>query len=160
MSRLTLLRLFSPTYRDALKAEAEGRYIEAARAFAVCGQRRKVAEMHLLEAETRGSPASALRELQVAAHFLHQDSEADRALLRRLGQAYFKSLQKSVLSPADRGLYAEAAQLLLRGGDAATAALAYELWGDAEGAAAMYEQAGEVDKVEELLSAQEQRRQR
>lgn len=156
----TLLRLFSPAYRHALKAEAEGRYIEAARAFALCGQRRKVAEMHLLEAEKRGTAASALRELQVAAHFLAADAEADRELLGRVGQAYLRSLQKNVLSAADRELCHEAAELLLRSGDAKAAAAAYELGGDTEKAAAMYQQAGEVEKVESLLEAQEQQRRR
>lgn len=156
----SLLRLFSPAYRHALKAEAEGRYIEAARAFALCGQRRKVAEMHLLEAEKRGTAASALRELQIAAHFLTADAAADRELLRRVGQAYLRSLQKSVLSAADRELCQEAAQLLSRSGDAKAAAAAYELAGDLEQAAAMYQQAGEVEKVESLLGAQEQQRRR
>ena len=156
----TLLRLFSPAYRHALKAEAEGRYIEAARAYALCGQRRKVAEMHLLEAEKRGTAASALRELQVAAHFLAADAEADRELLGRVGQAYLRSLQKNVLSASDRELCHEAAQLLLRSGDAKAAAAAYELGGDVEKAAAMYQQAGEVEKVESLLEAQEQQRRR
>lgn len=155
-----LLRLFSPAYRHALKAEAEGRYIEAARAYALCGQRRKVAEMHLLEAEKRGTAASALRELQVAAHFLAADEAAAPALLLRVGHAYLRSLQKSVLSAADRELCHEAAQLLLRSGDAKAAAAAYELGGDSERAAVMYQQAGEVDKVEALLGAQEQQRRR
>jgi tetratricopeptide (TPR) repeat protein len=156
----TLRRLFSPAYRHAVKAEAEGRYIEAARAYALCGQRRKVAEMHLLEAEVRGTPASALRELQVAAHFLAADQAADQALLLRVGQAFFRSLQKNVLSAADRELCAEAAQLLERGGDPAAAAAAYELGGEVERAAAMYQQAGEVDKVEALLEALAQQRRR
>jgi pSer/pThr/pTyr-binding forkhead associated (FHA) protein len=155
-----LLRLFSPAYRHALKAEAEGRYIEAARAFALCGQRRKVAEMHLLEAEKRGTAASALRELQVAAHFLGADEHADQELLRRVGHAYLRSLQKGVLSAADRELCHEAAELLLRSGDAKAAAAAYELGGDSERAATMYQQAGEVEKVEALLGAQEQQRRR
>jgi len=155
-----LLRLFSPAYRHALKAEAEGRYIEAARAYALCGQRRKVAEMHLLEAEKRGTAASALRELQVAAHFLAADRSAEPELLLRVGHAYLRSLQKSVLSAADRELCHEAAQLLLRSGDAQAAATAYELGGDSERAAAMYQQAGEVEKVEALLGAQEQQRRR
>ncbi len=156
----TLLRLLSPTYRHAIKAEAEGRYIDAARAYALSGQRRKVAEMHLLEAEKRGSAASALQELKIAAHFLAADATADQALLRRVGQAYFRCLSKSVLSAADRDLLDEAAQLLVRGGDPTTAAAVYELSGDTERAAAMYQQAGEVDKVEALLENQAQVRQR
>lgn len=155
-----LLRWFSPAYRYALRAEAEGRYIEAARAYALCGQRHKVAEMHLLEAERRGSPASALRELHVAAHFLDDAgaSQADRHLLKRLGQAYLRALRKSVLTESERELCHEAAALLLRAGDAAGAGAAYELGGDIDKAAAAYAQAGDPDKVEALLEAQQRAR--
>lgn len=79
-----LRRLLSPTYRDAVRAEAEGRYRDAARAYALCGQREKVAEMHLLEAERRlggthlglglglgsSGPGSGIDELRLAAHYL------------------------------------------------------------------------------------------
>lgn len=155
-----LLRWFSPAYRYALKSEAEGRYVEAARAYALCGQHLKVAEMHILEAECRGAPASALRELHVAAHFAETatdegeaSAEADserRALFLRLGQSYLRILKKGAITPAERDLCAEAAQLLLRGGDALAAAQAYELAGDLTGAARVYEGAGEIEKLEQL----------
>ncbi len=154
----TLLRWFSPAYRYALAAEAEGRYIDAARAYALCGQRLKVAEMHLLEAERRGAPASALRELHVAAHFVGERSASSQALRLRLGQLYLRILKKSVLTPADHELCSEAADLLLGAGDAAGAGAAYELCGNLERAAAAYEQAGEIERVEELLGAAEARR--
>jgi tetratricopeptide (TPR) repeat protein len=154
----TLLRWFSPSYRYALQAEAEGRYVEAARAYALCGQRLKVAEMHLLEAERRGAPASALRELHVAAHFAQGGGEKRKALRLRLGQLYLRVLKKSVLTPADRELCAEAAELLLDGGDAAAAGEAYELGGDLERAAAAYEQAGDIERVESLHDAAESNR--
>lgn len=155
----TLLRWFSPAYRYALQAEAEGRYIEAARAYALCGQRLKVAEMHILEAERRGAPASALRELHVAAHFVGKESAASRALRLRLGQLYLRVLKKNPLAPTERELCAEAAELLLGAGDAASAGAAYELGGDIERAAAAYEQAGDIERVEALLGAAEARRQ-
>ena len=154
----TLLRWFSPAYRHALQAEAEGRYIDAARAYALCGQRLKVAEMHLLEAERRGAPASVLRELHVAAHFLADRSPASQALRLRIGQLYLRVLKKSVLTPAERELCTEAAELLLSADDPAGAAAAYELGGDLERAAAAYEQAGEIERVELLLSVTEAKR--
>ncbi len=147
-----LLRWFSPAYRYALKSEAEGRYVEAARAYALCGQHLKVAEMHLLEAECRGAPASALRELHVAAHFAaaSDDDSESRALFLRLGQSYLRILKKGPITASERDLCVDAAQLLLRGGDALQAAAAYELAGDLAGAARIYEQAGEIEKLEQL----------
>lgn len=154
-----LLRWFSPAYRYALKSEAEGRYVEAARAYALCGQHLKVAEMHLLEAECRGAPASALRELHVAAHFAaaSDDDSESRPLFLRLGQSYLRILKKGPITASERDLCVDAAQLLLRGGDALQAAAAYELAGDLTGAARIYEQVGEIEKLEqlhELLAAQ------
>ena len=160
VSSLRWLRFISPAYRDALKAEAEGRYIEAARAYAVVGESLKVAEMHILEAECQGAPASALRELHVASHFVDEaaDSQEGRALLLRLGQIYLRILKKSVLTPAEHDVCAYAAQLLLRAGDARAAAEAYELAGDLSQAAQAYEQAGEIEKVEQLHDALAQNR--
>lgn len=152
MSSLRWLRFISPAYRYALKAEAEGRYIEAARAYAVVGESLKVAEMHILEAECQGAPASALRELHVASHFIDEaaDSRQGRALLLRLGQIYLRILKKSVLTPAEHEVCAFAAELLLRAGDPRLAAQAYELAGDLTRAAQAYEQAGEIESVEAL----------
>lgn len=154
----TLLRWFSPSYRYALQAEAEGRYVDAARAYALSGQRLKVAEMHLLEAERRGAPASALRELHVAAHFAAGHGAAEKALQLRLGQLYLRVLKKSVLTPAEHELCNEAADLLLAAGDPAAAAEAYELGGDLERAADAYEQAGDIERVEALHALAESNR--
>lgn len=154
----TLLRWFSPAYRYALQAEAAGRYVDAARAYALCGQRQKVAEMHLLEAERRGASASALRELHVAAHFAKGNKAGSKALRLRLGKLYLRVLKKSVLTPTDHELCHEAAELLLSAGDPAGAGAAYELSGDLEQAAAAYEQAGDIERVEALLGTMEAQR--
>lgn len=190
-----LRRLLSPSYREAVRAESEGRYRDAARAYALCDQPRKVAEMHLLEAERRLSgggigvsgstngPGGGIEELRLAAHYLDaldgSDGEADgpspskvsggggaadaegtaqKRLLRRIGQALLRALRRSGLIGVDRDAVHEVAQVLLRAGDLAGAAAAYELIGDIEQAAAVYEKLGDIDKVESLLGAQEQRR--
>lgn len=191
-----LRRLLSPSYREAVRAESEGRYRDAARAYALCDQPRKVAEMHLLEAERRLSgsgigvsgtangPGGGIEELRLAAHYLDAldgpDDEADgpsppsraagsagatdaegsaqKRLLRRIGQALLRALRRSGLIGVDRDAVHEVAQVLIRAGDLAGAAAAYELIGDIEQAAAVYEKLGDIDKVESLLGAQEQRR--
>lgn len=190
-----LRRLLSPSYREAVRAESEGRYRDAARAYALCAKPRKVAEMHLLEAERRLSgggigvsgsangPGGGIEELRLAAHYLDaldgSDGEDDgpppskasgrggaadaegpaqKRLLRRIGQALLRALRRSGLIGVDRDAVHEVAQVLLRAGDLAGAAAAYELIGDIEQAAAVYEKLGDIDKVESLLGAQEQRR--
>lgn len=193
-----LRRLLSPSYREAVRAESEGRYRDAARAYALCDQPRKVAEMHLLEAERRLSgggigvsgttngPGGGIEELRLAAHYLDAldgsdglgepdapsrpsrrsggagaadaEGSAQKRLLRRIGQALLRALRRSGLIGIDRDAVHEVAQVLLRAGDLAGAAAAYELIGDIEQAAAVYEKLGDIDKVESLLGAQEQRR--
>nr|MBP6608143.1 hypothetical protein [Deltaproteobacteria bacterium] len=64
------LRRLSATYRTAVSAEAAGEYIEAAKAYALCDERHKVAEMHILEAGRRAVPGSAVGELLVAVNLL------------------------------------------------------------------------------------------
>ena len=84
------LRRLSTTYRMAVAAEAAGDYLEAAKAYALCEERHKVAEMHILEAARRAVPGSAAAELLIAANFLHDDESAPQALLRRLGEALLR----------------------------------------------------------------------
>src|SRR5262249_61085396 len=59
-------RMFSADFRRAVAAEAAGDYAEAARAYALAGERVKVAEMHLLRAERAPSPPAKLHQLRPA----------------------------------------------------------------------------------------------
>lgn len=168
-----LLRIFSPSYRRALAAEAAGSYLEAARAYALCGLRHKVAEMHLLESdrlaglrERAGESLDArLHELRAAVHWLDDGSPEGRALLGRVGRAYVAALTqaaggpgRAVISAREQQLCREAAQLSLRAGDPLTAGEAFELCGDREGAAEAYKDAGEIERMEALLRRQERQR--
>ncbi|MCS6911734.1 MAG: FHA domain-containing protein [Myxococcota bacterium] len=155
--------MISSRYRQALSAEAAGDYLQAARAYALCGQRHKVAEMHLLEAERLGAAPEAVQDriqaLRTAAHWADDRSEAGRALLGRIGRAYLGLLRRGFLQGRDRRLHEEAADLLRRAGDPAGAAEVFELAGDLQRAAECYEEAGDVDRVEALLAREERLRQ-
>lgn len=156
--------LLSPSYRQAVAAEAAGEYLAAARAYAVCGQRHKVAEMQLLEAERLGAGQSAesvegrLSALRAAAHWADEGSAEGRALLARIGRAYLQMLRRGFLLGRDAQIYEEAARLLLRGGDPAGAGEVYELGGQIQAAADAYKEAGEIERVEALLAGEERRR--
>lgn len=168
-----LLRIFSPSYRRAVAAEAAGSYLEAARAYALCGLRHKVAEMHLLESDRLAGPReragesldARLHELRAAVHWIDDEAPEGRALLGRAGRAYVAALAqaaggpgRTVISAREQQLCREAAQLALRAGDPLTAGEAFELCGDREGAAEAYKEAGEVERMEALLRRQERQR--
>ena len=102
------LRRLSATYRTAVSAEAAGEYIEAAKAYALCDERHKVAEMHILEAGRRAVPGSAVGELLVAVNLLSDDREAPALLLKRLGEALlhiFDTARPSQESPTTQQLW-------------------------------------------------------
>jgi len=153
------LRRFSATYRTAVAAEAAGEYIEAAKSYALCDERHKAAEMHILEAARRAVPGSAVGELLVAVNLLLDDGEAPSALLKRLGEGLLRLLRSRDLVDSDRELALHAARALSRAGEPLLAAEAYERAGDVERAVEMLQQAGDVERVEQLLAVQASHRQ-
>lgn len=152
------LRRLSSTYRTAVAHEAAGEYIEAAKAYALCDEPHKVAEMHVLEAGRRAVPGSAALELLVAVHLLIDDTEAPKPLLKRLGEALLRLVRSRDLVDSDRELLVYAGRLLARAGELGLAAEAYQRAGDVEQAVACLEQAGEIEQVEKLLQGQAQKR--
>ena len=144
-----LKRLWSSDYRRALAAEAAGNYLEAARGYALAGERGRVAEMHLLSAEGASGREARVAALLAAARWA---TESEAELGARVGRALLALVQKGgVVSDGDRGLLRRAAELLSRAGDGRGAGECLELAGDSEGAAEAYQAAGELEKLEEVL---------
>src|SRR5262252_4693975 len=81
--------MFSADFRRAVAAEAAGDYAEAARAYALAGERVKVAEMHLLRAERAPSPAAKLHELKAAIRWADADNADGQNARRRIARALF-----------------------------------------------------------------------
>ncbi len=154
------LRRLSATYRTAVAAEAAGEYLEAAKAYALCDERHKVAEMHILEAGRRAVPGSAVGELLVAANFLNEDSDPPKLLLKRLGEALLRLIRSRELVDSDRELATVAARVLTRADEPVLAAEAFERAGDLERAIELLAQAGDVERVERLLTEDAGRRQK
>lgn len=154
-------RMFSADFRRAVAAEAAGDYAEAARAYALAGERVKVAEMHLLRAERAPSPAAKLHELRAAVRWADADDADGKNTRRRIARALFNWARTSaVVADAEKQVVREAAQLFVEAGDFPAAGECLEFIGDEFAAAEAYQKGGDVDRLESVLAREEQRRKR
>jgi len=152
-------RMFSADYRRGLSAEAAGDYAEAARAYALCGEQAKVAEMHLLRAERAPSPEGKLQELRAAVRWADPEDPEGIEARRRIARALWRWARSvGVVSDADRQVVREAAALFESSGDPSGAGECYELIGDELAAAEAYQRAGDVERLEAVLAREETRR--
>ena len=71
-----LRRWLQPSYRRALAAEAAGNLDEAARLYALAGQRDKVADMHLRKAERAPDETARIAALRNALDWLDHEADA------------------------------------------------------------------------------------
>ena len=154
-------RMFSADFRRAVAAEAAGDYAEAARAYALAGERVKVAEMHLLRAERAPSPAAKLHELRAAIRWAEADDVDGVKARRRIARALFNWARASaVVGDPEKVVVRDAAQLFIDIGDFPSAGECYELIGDEFAAAEAYQKGGDVERLESVLLREEQRRKR
>ncbi len=152
-------RLFSADYRRAVAAEAAGDYDEAARAYALAGERARVAAMHLYRAERASSAETRLAELRAAVRWADLDEADGRDMRRRIARAMHGWGKRSgLVSESDRQVVRDAAALFTEVGDHAGAAECHELVGDEIQAAESYQKAGELERLESVLAREETRR--
>jgi tetratricopeptide (TPR) repeat protein len=142
-----LSRLLSGDFRRAVAAEAAGEYAEAARHYALAGDRDKVAVMHLLRAGRAATNADELECLRDALRWADAGTPTRRRVARALGLA----LLKRAAQASDRAIVDEAAEHLLQAEDFAAAGDAWTSVGDDARAARAYELGGLVDPMEEAL---------
>jgi FHA domain-containing protein len=154
-------RMFSADFRRAVAAEAAGDYAEAARAYALAGERVRVAEMHLLRAERAPSPAAKLHELKAAIRWADADEEDGVKARRRIARAMFNwARSAAVVGDPEKQVVRDAAQLFIDIGDHAAAGECYEFVGEEFAAAEAYQKGGDVDRLEGVLAREEVRRKR
>jgi tetratricopeptide (TPR) repeat protein len=154
-------RLFSAEYRRAISAEAAGDYLDAARGYALCGERGKVAEMHLAQAGIEKTLERRIHSLNTALGFAPEGAPVRRQVLRQLGQSLVERGRTLGLTTAegrramgDGATRLEEARCHERAGDC------WMELDDRERAAGAYSKAGLIEKVESILSAQEEQRSR
>jgi FHA domain len=154
-------RMFSADFRRAVAAEAAGDYAEAARAYALAGERVKVAEMHLLRAERAPSPAAKLHELRAAIRWADAEDPEGVQARRRVARALFNwARAAAVVGEPEKHVVREAAQLFADIADFSAAGECLEFVGDEFAAAEAYQKGGDVERLESVLQREEQRRKR
>ncbi|MGZ3406718.1 MAG: FHA domain-containing protein [Polyangia bacterium] len=154
-------RMFSADFRRAVAAEAAGDYAEAARAYALAGERVKVAEMHLLRAERAPSPGAKLHELRAAIRWAETDELEGHKARRRIARAMFQWAKgEAIVGDPEKVVVRDAAQLFVDIGDFASAGECYEFIGDEFAAAEAYQKGGDVERLEHVLAREEHRRKR
>jgi tetratricopeptide (TPR) repeat protein len=152
-----LSRLLSGDFRRAVAAEAAGEYAEAARHYALAGDRDKVSVMHLLRAGRATTQADEVDCLRDALRWADAGTPTRRRVARALGLALLKQVKQSG-GERERAVVQEAAEHLLAAEDYAAAGDAWGLVGDDAQAARAYEQGGLVDQMEEALHREASKR--
>jgi tetratricopeptide (TPR) repeat protein len=155
-------RLFFPGYRRAVTLEALGRYEEAAAAYALAGDSAKVADMQLLLGSCASDTQERLRALRSAVRAVGSVPLGAKGepLRRRTGEALLAFVEGDGgrSHPDARALLGQAAALLSNGGDPQGAARCYALLGDRSAEADSWERAGEIDRLEALLTHEAEER--
>ena len=153
--------MFSADFRRAVAAEAAGDYAEAARSYALAGERVKVAEMHLLRAERAPSPAAKLHELRAAIRWAELEEPEGKNARRRIARALFNwARSAAVVGDPEKQVVRDAAQLFVDIGEFASAGECLEFVGDEFAAAEAYQKGGDVERLESVLAREEVRRKR
>ena len=150
-------RLFSSKYRSAVSAEAAGDFLDAARWYALCGEKDKVVDMHLAQARVEATPDARIRELRIALGFAAAADGRRPMILRLLGNGLLERAREMGTATA-RGASClrEAAGILEEAESWQAAGDAHLELGDRTRAAAAYSRAGMVEHVEQVLGQQEQ----
>ena len=142
--------------REARRLEAAGRLEEATALFLEAGARADAARLYELRAESTGGALDRCRLLAQAADAAEGD-ERQRLRVRRA--ALLLDLVSERQYQVTRGELRELACELESFGEPTLAAQAFDLAGDVEGQTRALVQAGAVERLEEVLDA-EQRRER
>jgi tetratricopeptide (TPR) repeat protein len=151
-------RILSGEYRRGVAAEGAGDYGEAARHYALAGERDKVAEMHLLRSGRAANPAEEIDALRDGLRWAEPGSAVRPGLLRALGRALLRRARaEGIATEKDRDTVREAAARLDEAGDHREAGEAWELLGDDAAASRAYERGGLLEAMEQAMARDEAR---
>jgi hypothetical protein len=145
--------------RAAFALEEAGELREAARLFEHVGEHAQAAALRLEHAHTLRDEDQRLTILREGAARNRGDTEEGAALHRGLARAILGHIEAMPESARRRGLLVEAAQALEEADEGADAGEIYEALGMLSRAATAYEAAGEVSKLELVLTVLERREQ-
>lgn len=151
-------RLLSADYRAAVSAEAAGQLEQAAEHYVLAGEHAEAVRIHLARAERAMSRADRIAALRDALHWAQGDATLGPRIYKRLGRVLLdQARDEGVATHRDRERVREAAEMLMLGGDFKTAGEALESIGDAQGAARAYTRGGLVERIEAVLTRDDER---
>ncbi|HTR56286.1 MAG TPA: FHA domain-containing protein [Kofleriaceae bacterium] len=153
---MSFFRRFSADYRAAVAAEAAGNVDLAAERYALAGDHEAAVRMHLARAARAGTRQAELAALRDALRWAGDEPELHKIAAKALGRALYENAKaEGIATERDRAKVREAAEMLVAGGDHATAGNALETIGDLQGAAAAYSAGGLVERMEQTLAKDE-----
>jgi hypothetical protein len=153
--------MFSADYRAAVAAEAAGNVDLAAERYALAGENAGAVRMHLARAARAPTRITELAALRDAMRWAGEDAVLQRQAAAALGRALWEGAKaEGVATERDRAKVREAADLLVRGEDHATAGEALESIGDHLAAANAYSAGGLVERMETALAKDDASQQR
>lgn len=154
-----LRRFLSGDFRRALAAEAAGDYADAARHYALAGERDKVAEMHLLRGERATTAVETEAALRDALRWTDAGTPDRCRVARELGTTLVRRARSEGATTArDRERLREAVGLFEEAGELREAGRLWEQLGEDEAAAHAYERGGYLDEMEAALFRERERR--
>ncbi len=154
-------RLFSSTYRQARKAEAEGRFRDAAALYAEADLPEDAAKAFLFHAARATDPDERVLAYRDALRWLPEDHPKHVEVNAQIGLALLEAAQsRGAHTAEERRRLEEAAERLERAGKPERAATAWELLGRPDDVARCLQAAGDVERLEALLEARSAEAQR
>ena len=151
-------RVFSSDYRAAVAAEAAGNVDLAAERYALAGEHEGAVRMHLARAARAPTRQAEIAALRDALRWAGEDAELTKRAAKALGRALWENAKaEGIATERDRMKVREAAELLARGDDHASAGEALESIGDLQAASAAYSAGGFVEKMEAALTKEDER---
>jgi hypothetical protein len=141
----------------AKKAEAQGDLARAVELWLDAQRPEEAARVMLLRGDAETEPRARLQHYTQAVRTAPNDHQVKKEATSKRCELIVTMAGEAALSAVVRRDVLEAARDLEAIGEPARAAAAYHLVGDAEGEARALAAAGEIDKLEDLLSAEEAR---
>ncbi|MEO0321973.1 MAG: FHA domain-containing protein [Myxococcota bacterium] len=147
-------RLFSSSYRQARRAEAEGRFRDAAALYAEADLPEDAAKAFLFHAARATDLDERVLAYRDALRWLPEEHPKHREVDAQIGLALLDAAQHRAAHTAEeRRRLEEAAERLERAGKPERAATAWELLGRPEDMARCLQAAGDIERLETLLDA-------
>lgn len=144
-------KLFSKSFRLALKAEAAGNYREAAGYYALCNEKEKVAQMNINSSHLEKEINKKIALLKTALEWIEIKDEKYNKICIDIAQLYEKSTAGKIEEEKNEILI-QAASMYEKSGEFKRAGDIYLSLNLKDKAASCYEKGGDIEKLEHVMN--------